>query len=128
MEKTCDGCYIGGLPHPVRYPTQTLTVYKLTMGFYSKSPRPLGKVLNGLINDLGMRRKINEARVIETWAMLAGPQINAVTNSVRMRGPALHVQLNSAAWRHELHLSRFAWRSRLNKELGEDLVREIVFR
>lgn len=97
------------------------------MAFRNK-PQPLGDVLQGLIDQMGLRRKIDEARVIETWAALAGPTINGVTDKAWVRGGTLYVHLNSAAWRHELHLRRQAWRTRLNDHLGEPLVREIVFR
>ena len=63
-----------------------------------------------------------------TWAVLAGPQINAVTHSAWVKGNRLYVKLTSAAWRQELHLRREEWRRQLNEQLGADLVREIVFR
>lgn len=91
-------------------------------------PKPLGEVLQSVIDRLGLRTRINEARVIETWAALAGPQINSVTSSVWMKGATLFVKVTSAAWRQELHMRRREWRERLNDELGEELIDEIVFR
>lgn len=91
-------------------------------------PQPLNTVLDTVIDTLGIRREIDGARAIETWAALAGPQINGVTDTAWMRGGRLFVKITSAAWRHELHLNRFAWRDRLNAELGADVVEEIVFR
>lgn len=93
-----------------------------------EGPQSLGDVLQSVIDRLGLRRRINEARVIEAWATLAGPQINGVTNSVWMKGATLFVKVRSAAWRQELHLRRREWRRRLNGELGEEIVEEIVFR
>jgi predicted nucleic acid-binding Zn ribbon protein len=94
----------------------------------SNQPERLGTVLQGLIDQLGMRRKIDAVRIIETWAAVAGPQINAVTDSAWVKNEKLFVRISSSAWRHELHLGRQAWRARLNGQLGGDLVREIVFR
>jgi predicted nucleic acid-binding Zn ribbon protein len=91
-------------------------------------PQPLQSVLNNVIDTLGIRRELNEARAVETWAILAGPQINGVTDSAWVRGGRLFVKIRSAAWRQELHLNRRAWRDRLNTELGAELVDEIVFR
>lgn len=91
-------------------------------------PKPLGEVLQSVIDRLGIRTQINEARIIETWAALAGPQINRVTSSVWMKGTTLFVKITSAAWRQELHMRRREWRQRLNDKLGEELVGEIVFR
>ncbi len=95
---------------------------------FSNQPQQLGAVLQDLIDRLGLRRKIDEARIVEAWAVVAGPQINGVTESAWVKGGTLYVRIHSAAWRHELHLRRHAWGRRLNDHLGADLVREIVFR
>jgi predicted nucleic acid-binding Zn ribbon protein len=91
-------------------------------------PQPLGEVLAEVIDQLGLQDKIDEARVIETWAAVAGTDINSVTESVWMKGSTLYVKITSAAWRQELHMRRRQWRQRLNDELDADLVDEIVFR
>jgi len=94
----------------------------------SNAPRPLGDVLKEVIDQLDVQEKIDEARVVETWAALAGREINRVTESVWMNGSTLYVKITSAAWRQELHMNRRQWRTRLNGELETDPVDEIVFR
>ncbi|MFQ5570635.1 MAG: DUF721 domain-containing protein [Rhodothermales bacterium] len=97
------------------------------MAFHNK-PQPLGDVLQALIDRMGLRHKIDEARIIEAWAVVAGPQINSVTDTAWVKSGTLYVKITSAAWRHELHLRRQAWRQRLNKHLGAELVKELIFR
>lgn len=92
------------------------------------SPRPLGDVLEEVIAQLDVQAEIDEARVVETWATLAGEDINSVTDSVWMKDATLYVKITSAAWRQELHMSRRKWRERLNGALDTDPVDEIVFR
>jgi predicted nucleic acid-binding Zn ribbon protein len=94
----------------------------------SNAPRPLGEVLKEVIDRLDVQEKIDEARVVETWAALAGREVNGVTESVWMNGSTLYVKITSAAWRQELHMNRRQWRKRLNGELETDPVDEIVFR
>ena len=91
-------------------------------------PQPLGDVIKDVIDQLGVQDKIDEARVVETWASLAGKEINSVTESVWMKGATLYVKITSAAWRQELHMNRRKWRERLNGEMETDPVEEIVFR
>lgn len=91
-------------------------------------PRPLGEVLKEVIAQLDVQDEIDEARVVETWASVAGTDINSVTDSVWMDGSTLYVKITSAAWRQELHMNRRKWRERLNGALDTDLVEEIVFR
>ena len=93
-----------------------------------RGPQPLSNALADVIQSLGIGRKMDEARTIEGWAILAGPQINAVTHTAWVKGGRLYVKITSPVWRHELHLQRRQWRQRLNDHLGTDLVQEIVFR
>ena len=91
-------------------------------------PVRLGKVLKDVIDRLGVQQKIDEARVVETWASIAGTDVNSVTSSVWMKGAKLFVKISSAAWRQELHMNRRTWKRRLNAEFDRDVVEEIVFR
>lgn len=91
-------------------------------------PKSLGNVLSEVIDRLGMRDKIDEARVVESWAQVAGQRVNGVTESVWMKGSTLFVKISSAAWRQELHMNRSAWKQRLNDQLGREVVKEIMFR
>lgn len=94
----------------------------------ANKPRPLGEVLKEVIAQLDVQAEIDEARVVETWASLAGEDINRVTESVWMKDSTLYVKITSAAWRQELHMSRRKWRERLNGALDTEPVDEIVFR
>jgi len=93
-----------------------------------RSPSPLAPLLSAVIGDLGIQRRFDEARTVEGWAVIAGLQINGVTERAWVKGDRLFIKITSAAWRHELHLQRRAWMNRLNEHLGDDLVGEIVFR
>lgn len=91
-------------------------------------PTALSTLLGSLIKDMGLKPRIDAARVVEAWAVVAGPQICAVTERARFENGALSVEMRSSVWRHSLHMQRGAWCSRLNEELGDELVREIQFR
>jgi predicted nucleic acid-binding Zn ribbon protein len=91
-------------------------------------PQKLGNVLQEVIDRLGVREKIDEAQVVETWASVAGPQVNSVTESAWMKGDTLIIKISSSAWRQELHMNRRAWKQRLNDAIGREVVEEILFR
>jgi len=94
----------------------------------SDGPRPLGEVLKEVIDQLDVQAEIDEARVVETWASLAGTKINSVTESVWMDGSTLYIKITSAAWRQELHMNRRQWREQLNEAFDTNPVDEVVFR
>ena len=90
--------------------------------------KSLGDALGDVINQLGIKQKLDEARAIEAWHKIAGPTINEVTVSVWIERKKLLVKVSSSVWRQELHLQRQAWLQRLNEEAGGIVVQEIVFR
>lgn len=94
----------------------------------SRQPIKLGDALSGLIDRMGIRRRLNEANAVDAWAIVAGAQVAGVTDSVWLRGGKLFVKITSSAWRQELHLQRDMWRDKVNRHLGADIVKEIVFR
>ena len=98
------------------------------MAFDSNPPRALGPILREWIERMGYRQKIDEARAVEAWAAVAGPVLGGVTERVWMKDGQLFVKVRSAAYRHQLHLQREAWRARLNAHVGREVVDEVVFR
>lgn len=95
---------------------------------YWNKPQPLGEALQALIDQLGLRPRLEKAELVEAWATIAGPQINSVTASVYVADQKLVVQLTSAAWRHQLYLQRKEWLTRLQEEVGHQRIQEILFR
>lgn len=90
-------------------------------------PRSIGNLLGLVIDELGIQRRLDETRAAEAWPEVAGSAIGGATTSVWMRSGVLYVKVRSAVWRQELHLNREAWRERINRHLGSDLVREVRF-
>lgn len=93
-----------------------------------RPPKSLSTLLPDVVDDLGVSRRLDEARVEETWRVVAGPQAARVTSRVRMVDGTLTVYLTNATWRHALHAQREDWRHRVNEALGSEVVTEIVFR
>lgn len=91
-------------------------------------PESLGSIVKELVDRMGWKQRIDRERIVEEWAMLAGPQINTVTESVWLKDRTLYVKITSSTWRQQLHLQRGQWRERLNENLGEEVVDEILFR
>lgn len=94
---------------------------------FSDIPPSVGSMIQAVIDRWGLRNRLNETRVMEAWATIAGTHVNAVTDRVWVKGRRLHVRLTSAAWRHELHHQRQEWCRELNRHLGETLVDDIIF-
>jgi len=91
-------------------------------------PRPLSSVLREVVSSTGMKGKLQQGRIIAVWEDIIGERIGEEVEKVWVRDRKLFVRIKSSVWRQELHVSRSSWCRRLNEELGDAEIDEIVFR
>ena len=87
--------------------------------------RSLKEALEGLINDYGLRPKLDEQAVREAWTEGAGAMIARHTLALELRRGKLTVKVDSAPLREELHYMRAAIAELLNRKLERSVVQEI---
>lgn len=90
--------------------------------------RPVSAIVKDVLVNIGCLERFQGAKAKEKWVELAGPAVNSVTRNVFVHKGALYVELNSSAWRHELHMKRKSWCNKLNQALRKPVIREIIFR
>lgn len=88
---------------------------------------PLANALDSLIENLGIRKKLREQEVFVLWAEAVGERIAKVATPTRMTQGTLVVSVKTGPWRNELAMRKKEIVDRLNKSLGEELVRDIKF-
>jgi len=86
----------------------------------------LGEVLNDLINEYHIGPRLREAAVINAWHRIAGKAISSRTSSVYIKNGILHIHITSSVVKNELMMLRDSLRERLNREAGENAVKDIV--
>ncbi len=91
-------------------------------------PRDFNGILQSLIADLGIGQKLKKAEALDRWNEVVGEQIGKVTKPLRIEGETLVVHVTSAAWRNELVYLRKELIQRINKAVGHDIIKEIIFR
>jgi len=69
-----------------------------------------------------------EQGVAEVWAKVVGAEIAANTHPLQLRQGRLVVATSSPVWGQTLQLMSEQIQERLNRSLGEDAVREMIFR
>lgn len=78
---------------------------------------PIGEALEAYLKRHRLKRRLDQASVVDDWASIVGPQIAAVT---RPEGVAqdgvLFVRVRSAAWMQELQLMSPTILAKLGKQ------------
>lgn len=86
----------------------------------------ISEVLNDLVKEYRLGPKLREAAVINAWDNVTGKAITSRTSSIYIKNGVLHVHITSSVVKNELMMLREALRERLNREVGSEVVKEIV--
>ena len=94
-----------------------------------KEPVKVGEVLKDLLNKnryLGYRVKVDKA--IELWNSQEDKTVKGKTKAVGFKNGTLIVHVNSPVLANELSLKEMFFRSKINRELGTEIVKKIHFK
>ncbi len=90
--------------------------------------RHIGELISELLKNNRLEEKITETRIMASWDKVMGGHIARYTESVSVRRGKLTVHLRSSVLRNELEYARDKIIRMINEELGEAIIREVVFR
>jgi predicted nucleic acid-binding Zn ribbon protein len=94
----------------------------------TKVPQPINQAIDDLVHRLGMTKALKQYNVITSWNEIVGEQIGRMTKAQRMEHGVLVVSVESAPWRAELTMKRREIIDKLNKAIGDHVVKDIRFR
>jgi predicted nucleic acid-binding Zn ribbon protein len=92
------------------------------------SPVPIGGALQESLRAQGLGFLLHENKLREQWERILGGPAAKVAALESLKDFVLHVKVEGAVWRNELHYQRDAIQQRANEVLGADIVREIRLR
>ena len=91
-------------------------------------PKLIGGVIDSTIRVLGIGRRLKDFEVLDRWPQIVGEQIAKVAVPQRLENGKLFVHVSQAPWRNELVFLKNALIQKINKEMEQDIVKDIVFR
>lgn len=95
---------------------------------YSKKPRALNSILRDFMKKIPRHKELNRGMILHLWPEVVGTRVAKATRDLHFERGNLIVKVESEAWRHELHMSRFSIRKKLNEKVGNETVTEIIIR
>lgn len=91
-------------------------------------PRPLRELVKDFLDDFPHRRRLKRGMILSLWERIVGERIAREAEDVHFEHGKLVVSVKNPAWRHEIHMKRFNIARKLNEEVGEEIIKEIVVR
>ena len=90
--------------------------------------RKLGDIIRKLMKNPKLAEKLDKLDAIESWEEIIGPQLCRYVTDQKIHKGILHVKLKSAVVRNELSYKKSEFITKINKNLGRELITDIVFK
>ncbi len=91
-----------------------------------KNSVTIKEALDKMVKDLKLKPGIDETRIREAWVNIMGKVVAKYTTSVTLKKSKLYIKVEVAALKQELSFNRDKIKENVNKELGEEVVTEVI--
>ena len=104
-----------------------MPVYRQAKDKRTADTLPLEEAMKQMFKAYRLQGKMNQVYVTACWEKIMGKTIARYTKSLYFKEGKLFVELTSAPLKHELVMNKSSVISRINDEVGETVVDEVVF-
>ena len=91
------------------------------------STKPIGTALEELVQRLGIKQKLQEYEAVLQWDSVVGEHVARVATPAKIFKGVLLVRVKTSTWRNELTMRKKEIIDKLNKALGDAVVKDIKF-
>ena len=91
-----------------------------------KNAVTLKEAIELMVKEFKLRSGLNESRIREKWGVVMGSMIARHTSNISLRKGKLYLKIDSAALKHELTYSKDKIKEIFNKELGENVITDVL--
>ena len=88
----------------------------------------IGEIIDRVLKEQNLDLKLDETRLIKAWNSLLGEQVASYTTKLYIQRGVLYAHLSSSVLRSELSMCRNMLMDRLNKQVGRQIITNIIFR
>ncbi|RMF88023.1 MAG: DUF721 domain-containing protein [Nitrospinota bacterium] len=88
----------------------------------------IGEAIQPCLKILGLETKLKEAKLLQLWEEVVGPQVAPYAQADEYKGGTLFVKVANPIWLQQLSFFTETFISKLNDRIGEPLVEKIFFR
>lgn len=96
--------------------------------FRKKTPKPLKELVKDYLDDVPYRKRLKRGMILSLWHETVGEAIAEQAKNVHFENGKLVLHVRNPAWRHEVHMKRFSIAKKLNDQVGERIIKDIIIR
>lgn len=94
----------------------------------ANNDKQLNEVLEQLFKAYGWTEKMDGVKVVNAWEKVVGSIVANHTTNLYVNRGVLFVTVDSGALAHELYMERSEIASKINKEIGKKVIKELVIK
>jgi predicted nucleic acid-binding Zn ribbon protein len=87
----------------------------------------VGNIIEKVMKQLGLSKRYNEQKAVLAWDRVVGERIRKKTHPLYARDGKLVVEVENSAWMNELSFLKSDIITKLNRDLGDWVIDDIVF-
>ena len=91
-------------------------------------PQPISSILRPLLKKFGLETQMQTYALIDRWDEVVGYQIASHTLPYQVKFKKLYLYVDSPAWMNQLTFLKEELKNKINREMGEAWVQEIIMR
>ncbi len=91
-------------------------------------PELVGVIIQGMLRDLGLKRRFDQEQVVQHWCEIVGETIARRAKAMRIENGKLYVNVDRPTWRNELILRKKDILNKINSTMKRPVVKDIIFR
>lgn len=96
--------------------------------YRSNTPKSLKEALKDFLDNYPHRKRLKKGMILSLWQSTVGDRIAEQTENIHFEYGNLVVHVKNPAWRQEIHMKRFSIAKKLNDQVDEKIIKEIVVR
>ncbi len=91
-----------------------------------KNAVTLKEALQMMVREFKLGNGLHESQIRESWSKVMGTMIARHTSNISLRKGKLYLKIDSAALKHELTYSKDKIKEIFNKELGGNVITDVL--
>jgi len=93
-----------------------------------KDPENIGNIIGSVVDEMGIKRKLDASNIFNHWEEIAGKEIAKRSRLKRLDNMTLYISVTSATWANELSLMSEELAKKINSFAGQEIVKKVRFR
>lgn len=92
------------------------------------NPQTIGSAISSFLREAGIGGTLKQYQVLDAWPSIVGEQIASVAIPEKVENGTLYLRVTRSTWRNELQYLKPELIARINKEMHQDVITDIIFR